>query len=171
MRWLAGDSLRSFMRILERTADDIWHYRQKFWMAYYDAGYVEDAWLVLGPDAKKVIGDVSSDLAMRYGVLDGGTASNQSVLLLRIGDLIFTEWSHNGSLRAYREGSAGAPTFYRTRYHAYDLRTHASMDFHFGQNQNPELRHVHSHSGSWQRKARDFISRFTNVYLGDRDIL
>ncbi len=171
MRWLAGDSLRCFMRILARTADDIWRYRQKFWMAYYDAGYVEDAWLVLGPDAKKVIGDVSSDLAMRYGVLDGGTASNQSVLLLRIGDLIFTEWSHNGSLRAYREGSTGALTFYRARYHAHDLRMHTSLDFHFGQNKNPELRHVHSESGSWQRKARDFIRSFTRLYLGDRDIL
>lgn len=171
MRWLAGDSLRSFMRILERTADDIWRYRQKFWMAFYDAGHVEEAWLVLGPDAKKVIGEVSRDVAMRYGMLDGGTASNQSVLLLRIGDLVFTEWSHNGSLRAYREGSTGAPTFYRALYHAYDLRTPASLDFHFGQNQNPELRHLHSQSGSWQRKARDFISRYTSVYLTDRDIL
>lgn len=171
MRWLAGDSLRSFLRVLERTADDIWRYRQKFWMAYYDAGYIEEAWLVLGPDAKNVIADVSHDLAMRYGVLDGGTEASQSVLLLRIGDLIFTEWSHNGSLRAYREGSAGAPTFYRAMYHAYDLRTHTSLDFHSGQNQNPELRHVHSQSGSWQRKARDFINRFTSVYLADGDIL
>jgi hypothetical protein len=45
------------------------------------------------------------------------------------------------------------------------------MDFHDGLNQNPELRHMNSDGGTWQRKARDFIRQHTGIHLNDRDIL
>ena len=54
MTWLAGDTLRGFIRVLERTADEIWRYRSKFWMAFYDAGHIEEAWLAMGFDARNV---------------------------------------------------------------------------------------------------------------------
>lgn len=172
MTWLAGDTLRGFMRVLERTADDIWRHRQKFWMAYYNAGHIQEAWLALGTKAawfaKKLQAD---DHGLGYGHMESGATSDQSVLLLKIGHLVFTEWSHNGSLRAYRDDSEEAPLLYRQSYHGYDLRSAASMDFHAGLNRNPELRHINSAGGSWQRKARDFIRLHTGLHLDDREIL
>lgn len=169
---LAGDTLRGFMNILERTADDIWRHRQKFWMAYYDAGYIEEAWMVLGTHAQ-IAAQRNSTTAVpqRFGRLEGGASPNQSVLLLRIGDLVFSEWSHSGSLRAYHEGDPVAPNFYQPSYHGQKLREAQSLDFHGGMNMNPQLTHSHSESGTWQRKARDMIRQHTGIYLNDREIL
>lgn len=172
MTWLAGDTLRGFMRVLERTADEIWSYRRKFWMAYYDKGYIEEAWLALGRDAQKVAKSLQIDeRGMGYGALEGPVAADQSVLILKIGQLVFTEWSHNGSLRAYIEDAPVTPKLYLANYNGTDLRNVVSMDFHDGVNQNPELRHMNSDRGTWQRKARDFVRRHTGINLTDREIL
>lgn len=172
MNWLAGDTLRGFMKILEGTADEIWRYRQKFWMAYYNAGHVQEAWLALGANAtllaKRLL---PNERGLGYGRLDGGAMQNQSVLLLKIGGLVFSEWSHNGSLRAYDESSPSAPTLYKRNYHGADLRAAESLDFHNGANQDPQLRHMNSSGGTWQRKARDFIRRNVGIHIWDSDIL
>ena len=169
---LTGDTLKGFMRILERTADDIWRYREKFWMAYYDAGHIEEAWMVLGTYAQTAAqSNNATAVPQRFGRLEGGASPNQSVLLLRIGDLVFSEWSHSGSLRAYHEGDPAAPDFYQPSYHGQTLREAQSLDFHGGMNMNPQLTHSHSESGTWQRKARDMIRRRTGIYLNDREIL
>jgi hypothetical protein len=171
MNWLAGDTLKGFFRVLEKTADEIWRYRQKFWMAYYQRQYIEEAWLVLGWNAESLVRRTMKDqLGLGYGTLEGAQP-DQSVLILRIGGLIFTEWSHNGSLRAYRADDPVAPDLYEKRYVAYELRMPLSMDFHDGMNQNPELRHMNSAGGTWQRKARDFIRKHTGVHLDDYMIL
>jgi hypothetical protein len=160
------------MTILQRTADDIWMYRQKFWMAYYDKGFIDEAWLALGQNAlEQARHSLVDQKGMGYGRLDGGAALNQSVLFLKIGDLIFTEWSHNGTLRAYRQGMKNTPLLYQNSYHGVDLRAAESMDFHEGLNVNPGLVHSHSDKGTWQRKARDFIRSHTGVSMNDRDIL
>lgn len=170
--WLTGDTLRGFMKLLQRTADDIWMHRQRFWMAYYDKGCIDEAWLALGQDAlweaKRLLVD---EKGMGYGYLEGGASSNQSVMFLKIGDLVFTEWSHNGSLRAYREGYLDTPKLYEKSYHGADLRAAQSMDFHDGANINPGLVHSHSDKGTWQRKARDFIRSNTGVTMNDWEIV
>ena len=172
LHWLTGDTLRGFMKLLQRTADQIWQHRQKFWMAYYERGHIDEAWMALGEDAWWASNSLKNeDKGMGCGRLEGGATNNQSVLLLKIGDLIFTEWSHNGSLRAYKEGNPNAPRFYQRSYHGADLRAATSLDFHNGLNMRPELTHAHSDSGSWQRKARDFIRRQTSVHLSDSEIL
>ncbi len=172
MTLLAGDTLRGFMRVLQNTADEIWSFREKFWMAYYNAGYIQEAWLALGQHAeryaKKLLVDQSG---LGYGRLESGAAPNQSVLLLKIGPLVFSEWSHNGSLRAFFDDNKQAPRLFESSYSGHDLRYVVSEDFHGGMNQNPELRHINSASGSWQRKARDFIKRHTNIEMKDKDIL
>lgn len=172
MTWLAGDTLRGFMRVLESTADDIWRYRQKFWMAYYNAGHVQEAWLALGYQAGRLAERLKSDQrGLGYGQLEGGALPNHSVLLLKIGHLVFTEWSHNGSLRAFSEDDPNSPGLYQDGYHGDDLRAAVSMDFHDGMNERPQLTHSHSDRGTWQRKARDFIRRETGIHLEDWDIL
>jgi len=172
LHWLTGDTLRGFMRVLKITADEIWQHRQKFWMAYYEHGHIDEAWMALGVDAWRESASLRRETkGMGCGRLDGGAASDQSVLLLKIGDLVFTEWSHNGSLRAFKEGNPSAPRFYKDSYHGTDLRAATSLDFHDGLNQRPQLPHWHSDKGTWQRTARDFIRRKTGVHINDAEIL
>lgn len=172
LNWLTGDTLRAFIRILEQTADDIWRYRQKFWMAYYDAGHVQEAWLALGADAARRAERLRSDeRGLGYGRLEGGVQSNHSVLILKIGSLIFSEWSHNGSLRVHEERNKNAPDLYQSIYNGSELRAAGSMDFHLGVNDRPQLAHMGSERGYWQRKARDFIQRHAGIHLSDSAIL
>lgn len=172
LTWLAGDTLRGFMRVLERTADDIWKYRQKFWMAYYNAGHIQEAWLALGFQAAWFAKKLQADeRGLGFGRLDSGATPNQSVLLLKIGQIVFTEWSHNGSMRAYLDDSDDTPKLYQSSYHGSELRAAISMDFHGGMNLNPQLAHMNSAGGTWQRKARDFIRAQTGIHLDDREIL
>jgi hypothetical protein len=172
LNWLTGDTLRGFMKLLQRTADDIWVHRQKFWMAYYEKGCIDEAWLALGYDAFLQASKLKSDeKGMGFGRIESGASNNQSVLLLKIGDLIFTEWSHNGSLRASHQSDEMAPNLYQNIYQGAALRSIVSMDFHYGMNVNPQLVHSNSSGGTWQRKARDFICRHTGVCLTDENIL
>lgn len=170
--WLAGDTLNGFIQVLERTNDKIWLYRQKFWMAYYKAGFVHEAWLALGDDARSEARGLQKDKpGMGFGRLDGGTDRKQSVLLMKIGHRVFTEWSHNGSLRAYEDGHEDTPLLYKESYHRSDLLTPLSMNIHDDQREEPQLRHDNSKTGWWQRQARNFIRRETGVDLDDREIL
>lgn len=171
-RWMVGDTLRGFVRILKMTADDIWRFRERFWMAYYDRGYIEEAWLVLGTNADWLARKEFKDMEWsKYGRLTTGGASDQSMLFLRIGHIVFMEWSHNGSLRAVFHGDPSAPEMYKREYRASDLTQVVSMDFHNNRNERPQLAHMNSEGGHWQRKARDFIYKHTGVKLNDRDII
>lgn len=171
-RWLVADTLRGFMRILQLTADEIWRYREKFWMAYYDRGVIEEAWIALGSQANlRAKQEFRNATWAPYGRLTSGATPDQSVLFLRIGDIQFMEWSHHGSLRACRVGDPGCPSMYQTEYSGTDLRLVRSMDFHEGQTQQPQLTHMNSDRGTWQRRARDFIAKHTGVRLNDQAII
>jgi EH_Signature domain len=171
-RWMVGDTMRGFMEILQRTADSIWLHRQRFWMAYYDRGLIDEAWLALGSIAAHYAKDTFKNAEWaQYGRLWTGAQANQSMLFMRIGDVVFMEWSHNGSLRALPVGDPQLPAMYLKEYAGQELREVYSMDFHNGMNQQPQLAHMHSEGGTWQRKARDFIARQTGVRLNDKDIL
>lgn len=172
-RWLAQDSLTEFIRILNETADETWRYRERFWLACWHASLIQEAWLVLGSDATELVrahARAGAALSNRHGVLRGAS-KQQSVLLLRIGDLLLVEWSHSGALRAYPVDTAGIPQLYGEHYHASDLRLPGSLDFHGGLNQKTELAHINSAQGIWQRKVRDFLRRHTGVFLTDAEIL
>lgn len=151
--WITGRTLDYFFQILNRTADEIWSYRRDFWKKLYDEGYIEEAWAVLGTNARKYARFIDQELS--FGELRGAS-SNQSVLLMKIGGLIFAEWSHSGALRVNSESSGLVPALYRKRYDANELRfqTMPISDAADG-----ALIHAGSEYGRWQSKARSFIHK------------
>ena len=78
---------------------------------------------------------------------------------MRLGDLIFCEWSHTGRLRVATVGAPEAPLMYQKYYDAEDLRF-ASMVF-VGYNGVPHhgLPHLHSENRWWQTTAALFIQK------------
>jgi hypothetical protein len=173
LRWLAGDTLRAFIKVLQQTADEIWEHREKFWMAFYDAGHIDEVWLALGRDARLQAREIDRfEGQRRYGSLDGaGVHRQHSVLLIKIGDLVFSEWSHSGSLRALSVDDPRGPRLYLLTYDGADIRDSGSLDFHDGRLQGKSLRHHGSSNGTWQRTARDFIRKHTGIYMSDSKIL
>jgi hypothetical protein len=156
INWINGRTLDAFFRILQQTADEIWQYRQKFWQAYFKQGHIEEVWIALGENAHRYLRTHSSSKDLKCAKLTGATA-DQSVLLLKMGGIIFCEWSHNGRLRAQRVNARIAPKLYQRSYDAPDLRFE-SLDFNSGQNEDPGLVHFSSDTAGWQRRARNFIN-------------
>lgn len=152
VRWLTGRALDVFFDVLKATADDIWIYRQHFWKALYNKNLLEEAWVIVGKDAERYIWINHRKEALKFGRLEGALAS-QSVLLLRVGTIIFAEWSHSGRLRSQQmDHEPQPPSLYRPRYRAEDLRFHSML---FGQSEG--LVHSGSAQGSWQGKASWFL--------------
>ena len=101
-RWLAGESLQMFLDVVGETAEaHMWRYRRAFWENCFDRGIIDDAWVVFGSDARRIVlqrqesGRVAQRLA--FGRLEGANAS-QSVLLMKVGECTLVEWSHNGKI-------------------------------------------------------------------------
>jgi hypothetical protein len=161
INWINGRTLDAFFRVLQQTADEIWQYRQKFWQTYFRKGFIEEVWIALGEDAHFYLKRNSSSKDLLCAELTGVSA-NQSILLIKIGNIIFCEWSHNGRLRAQRINSPLAPELYKKTYHGPDLRFE-SLDFNNGQNEDSGLVHFSSESSGWQRRARDFITQNVGV--------
>ena len=159
LRWLTGHTLAIFFDVLRKTADTIWQYRQDFWTWYYRQGHITEAWAVLGPDAHKYVLEKYRGADLAYGILAGQYDERQSVLLIRMGDLLFCEWSHDGKLRAIEVVSIDAPKLYKKSYDATDLRFDSLLfQSNTGHSHNG-LPHLHSDSRWWQNTAAFFISK------------
>jgi hypothetical protein len=117
--WLSALSLDAFFDIIGRFAGKTgmghhWPARRAFWQACLKAGRIRDSWLILGDNVARAIGD-SPELRDSYGRFRD-SVPNQSVLLIQIGDLVFSEWTFNGRLRTWKCDSQDAPKMFRSRY-------------------------------------------------------
>lgn len=158
LRWLTGRTLNVFFDVLRNTADNIWKYRQEFWTRYYRQGYITEAWAVLGPQAHQYLVRNNTQTTLSYGRLIGQNDDGQSVLLMRIGDFVFCEWSHNGKLRVTTIDAETCPKLYGNAYQANNLRF-PSMHFisNTGHIHDDGLPHLSSDSNWWQNTAQRFI--------------
>jgi hypothetical protein len=160
LRWLTGRTLDAFFDVLRNTADSIWQHRQVFWIRYYREGHITEAWAILGPDAHRYVNRNHRGADLAYGRLVGKSDEAQSVLLMRMGDLVFCEWSHNGKLRVTSAEGPLAPKLYKKSYDASDLKfTSLSFLSNTGHVHEDGLPHLHSENRWWQTTAAAFIAK------------
>ena len=169
MRWLVSATLEDFFRVVSegsmghRDADRMWPYRRAFWSAYLEGGYISDAWVVLGEviayDARSFL----KDQAGSYGRLEKGyqVQPRHAVLIMRIGDLVITEWSFSGKYRAWSTGNEMAPKFYKKSYNRNQLV------------KSPDFEGVHHGAphGTWQNQLSDLISEWTGIKVHARQYM
>lgn len=152
-RWLMGATLEAFVDIIKRVAESgHWKYREAFWMSYYRAGHVTDAWIAMGPEGESLAGR-TSDLRGQFAKLGGQRALNHCVLLLRVGDLTVADWSHTGKCRIWKQRTKGRPDLYKSRYDGDALRASADL----------EVVHQGSDSGRWQGQIHRYIRSITGI--------
>lgn len=157
-RWLARVSLDQFFDIISKNALDYhWRFRRQFWQAYLRVDAIDDAWIALGRDAQAYARSLRESGA-EFAALSGAQAS-QSVMILRIGGLIISEWSHNGSCRAWDAGDAKAPRLMRRSYARTDFVTDSLVI----QGDRRGLSHTGSEGGLWQGRLSTFIQNRTNI--------
>lgn len=170
-RWMTARTLDAFFDILKHTQDDIGSYRRQFWQAYSQGGHISEAWVALGTDAAVQLARIDPAGELSYAQILGKIAPNQSVLMLRMGDLLLCDWSHQGRLRAISASSRQAPKLYLPQYELFELRFATPLDFNQGQDQDPGLLHTGSKQGAWQDTARQFIAQHLNIHLPLADLM
>jgi hypothetical protein len=170
-RWLTGRTMDAFFEILRHTDDDMGLYRRRFWEAYFHAGHIVEAWIALGEQAVEQLQTIDPTGALSYAKILGKIAPNQCVLMLRMGHLLFCDWSHQGRLRAISATAKQAPKLYQTEYELFQLRFPTPLDFNNGQLDDPGLLHVGSELGGWQDTARQFIGQHLGIHLALTDLM
>jgi EH_Signature domain len=170
-RWLTGRTLDAFFEILRHTEDDIGPYRRAFWQAYYHAGHITEAWVSLGEEAAAELAKIDPQGELSYAKILGKIAPKQSVLMLRIGHILFCDWSHQGRLRAIAANNRQAPKLYQAEYELHQLRFATTLDFNQGRLDDPGLLHHESASGGWQSIARDFIAQHLGIDIHLSELL
>jgi hypothetical protein len=168
-KWLSRAGLKAFFDVIANHAEDSFIYRRAFWNAYLEAERIDDSWLALGANVHAEAQGIR-ELGGYFARLRGAN-SNQSVLLIKIGPIVFSEWSHSGSLRAWPEEWKNAPKIGLPEYQKDEL-TDKCLPFPNGPDgarQGKGLWHTGSESGRWQNIAADLIARRCGFRLGPRD--
>ncbi len=162
-RWLSIEYLDLFIKIIEATAvDRQFNPRKRFWLRYFERGVVSDLTLVLASDANAVArrtrGQSAESEYMKWASLNA--LPDQSVLLMRLGDLVIAEWSHNGAMRFWKADSRSAPQFHLKDYSGADLRS-GSIKIKVGSGYRDSI--VHTPNGQWMTWASNAIEFHTGV--------
>ena len=170
-RWLTGRTMDAFFEILRHTEDDIGPYRRKFWEAYFHGGHILEAWIALGEEAAAALEKIDTAHELSYAKILGKISPNQCVLMLRMGNILFCDWSHQGRLRAIPITNKQAPKLYAHAYELFQLRFPTPLDFNQGLLDDPGLLHLGSDLGQWQETARDFISTQLGITIPLADLM
>ncbi|MDT0619959.1 EH signature domain-containing protein [Salinisphaera sp. P385] len=170
LRWLVSATLKDFFQIVSQAsrrdhdADRMWPYREAFWCAYLDKGVISDAWVVLGRDVRNDAHRILDQYHhSSYGILEPGylVKPSHAVLILRIGELIITEWSHTGKYRIWSDDNPSAPKFYQQRYARRNLVREPDN----------EGAHNSAENGTWQRRVATEIENQTNIRVTAREYM
>lgn len=163
-RWLVKDTFDLFFRLVGRTTDDPgqWKRRDGFWRRYLESDLVTNAWFILGDDAKRAsrADGGQLDAAGGHGELQSGAMSDQSALLMQIGDLTIAEWSSNGSCCFWRPGAERAPIFGSRKFDGVYMRAAEvmkSLARRQAQREGRRLWIALPHTGSWEYKFAEHI--------------
>lgn len=162
--WMVENTMHDFFNLLshvaktDSTADNHWQYRKRFWNAYLKKGVIQEAWVALGPRANQEARSFLSS-GSSFATLSGG-AQNHSSLIMVIGGVLITEWSHSGKYRLWERNLSG-PTLYKRAYRRSELVSDSDY----------EGAHHSSDSGGWQYKLSTLIKDLTGISVSSREYM
>jgi len=145
------------MEVLNSSNQSLqWRTRENFWRNFIERDFVREAWIAFGPDAYRQAQKLikSGQLRSRgaFGILENSQIQgHHSVLIMRIGDLTISEWTHDGKVRFYRSRNSAKPDFYKLRYDPEVLRRDSKAD------------HFKVHLGAWQYDVAEYIYQITGL--------
>lgn len=121
--WLTREDLRFFTSVVDATQrDPQWQPRKKFWLKLYDEGLIEHAWVAFCPSAERyarthLIRSGYADNVRRFAKQSkGGTRSDTSILIMKIGSKIVVDGCHNYRTHIFNIDDPVAPKMFRREY-------------------------------------------------------
>lgn len=171
LRWLVHTTLTDFFRVVreggqqDRDADRMWPYREAFWDAYLRKGVISDAWVVLGDVIQHRAQSFLAEHAEAYGKLERGLGVKpaHAALILRIGDLVITEWNCVGKYRIWMFDNEHVPAFYKANT-PYTRNELIRSPDHDGSHHGAER-------GTWQGRLARLIADLTGVTVGYKEYM
>ena len=131
MRWLTSASVYQFFDIVDRSLErdpagrKMWAYRRKFWTAYLRAEdgepKIEEAWVAFGDDGAwlaREAAKIHNEAGLAAFGRQHDKSSSHAALIMRIGDLVIVDWSHNAKCNVWKKGDRGSPELYKSSYPA-----------------------------------------------------
>lgn len=165
-RWLIEQSLRQFLDVVDEIAlERHWKYRRAFWTSVYDRNLISDACVIFdrtgAARARRMF-----DGETPYSIWSKGGSKpierGHSCLLLRIGNGLVAEWSHNGRCNIWHDAQdPSAPELHSESYMSNDVMAPASDRRWTRRAYN----HVAPDGYSWQSKVADEIFALTNTRI------
>ncbi len=165
--WLAKLSLEQFLEVVDQTVQThhtrMWSSRRRFWTAYYEKGFMQEAWVVFGHRgaalARSAAGGRERSDIISFGTFIGDATSDQrqAVLIMKIGPLVVADWSHNGCCHVWLAGNGRAPRLFQREYYRSDLIIDSDFE-------KPHIR-------NWQSDIHDFIRLHTGLWMPGDDYL
>lgn len=176
--WLSRISLNAFFHTIGQFAnkagmDHHWSTREAFWKACLDKEFISDSWLILGRNVYQYFKS-KKELVGIFGQLVDSDA-NHSVLVIRIGNLVFAEWSHNGKLRVWDSATPEAQKLLNLTDHIFYRRELITPSLVFpppsgrpdlGSTGTEGLTH---HPDIWQGRVAALLAKKQRLIIGPND--
>ena len=161
LSWLTHQALEDFFLILDKTADDHqWRYRKAFWNAVLKRKLIRKAWVILGSRGRNALRRSNIETS-GYATLSDAS-SDQSVILMEIGQFIIAEWSHSGACRIWNINRQGIPEMFKPCYHSTYLRNENYIGY---------FKHTSSERGGWQKNISDFLRKNLGVWVAKQEYM
>ena len=130
-------------------------YRERFWRAYLRSGYINQAWMVLAPNAETIAVHDLGIKPYQFGQLHKCRRIDEKhvVLMMRLDNLLIAEWSHIGKCRFWFQNNLKAPSLFRRSYKREQLIDYADYI----------QQHYFSAKGLWQKDAAAWMSAKAHI--------
>lgn len=128
LRWLTGENIRFFLDVVSAVEEShMWEPRREFWLSLHEEGRIDGAWVAFSAEAERYArrqaAARSGQTALRYGLQTaGGSRLYTSLLILKIGNKIVVEGSHNYKVHIFRAAGKTSPELYQSRYDCERIR-------------------------------------------------
>lgn len=153
MRWLTGENIRFFLDVVSAVEEShMWAPRREFWLGLHDKKMIDEAWVAFSPlgarKARELRARSDSRVDLAFGLQEaGGSRTNTSLLILRIGNCIVVEGSHSYKVHVFRGSNERAPKLFQARYDCERIRGIPGSE-------------TVPHIGNWQWRVRELIGYF-----------
>jgi len=173
--WLSEQSLRQFLDIVDEISNEsMWEYRRAFWEGIYnyynERGVDIEAWVAFGAKgsqrARESFGAEASFATLgRSSTSRKYVSPEHAVLLIRIGDVMVTDWNQNGKCHIWSScRHDGAPRLYEGAYDSGEVQIYAGRGHH-----ETETELTWGHGGSetlsWQSKIAGRLEHLLGIRI------
>jgi len=128
MRWITGENINLFLEIsAELENSPTWESRKEFWLGLHDHKRIDAAWVAFsGPAvelAQRLTAEGRGRDVLRFGVQTAaGRQAEISLLIMKIGDRIVVEGSHDSKIHIFPQSHRFAPKLYQPAYDCESIR-------------------------------------------------